>query len=99
MINMKLWEQFFKKNKKWEITNDIISTKDLIFKMLNASPWTKDIPLSLALINVKAIRAQTRAINKNSKSSDRLTIIWLILSVVIFITEIEPIKQFLINLF
>ena len=55
--------------------------------------------IGCAAIIAKSNQDLTEAINKNSKSSDKLTMIWLILSLVIFIKEITPIKNFIINLF
>lgn len=68
-------------------TDNIIDTKELIDLWSSATWWNnwKDISdISKSLIIVKSVRALTNAINKNSKKSDTLSIIWLLLTASIF---------------
>lgn len=70
----KFYTHFFK-----EWTDDIISTKELVNKAYMFK-WGIEAELAKELIQVKSSRALTQAIKVSSKSSDRLALIWLLLT-------------------
>mgnify|MGYP006865240004 CR=1 FL=1 len=64
-------------------TNNIIDTKDLInlsTEAVGKNNWQNIADISKSLIIVKSIRALTSSINKNSKTSTIISIIWLLLT-------------------
>lgn len=84
--------QFIKKDEKWNLTDDFIPTKDIIKLMQDNAINTNNqennywnsayFQLANTLIKVKAIRAQTKALEKNSKSANFLAWVWVIASLI-----------------
>lgn len=81
----------------WD-TENIKSTKDLIdysIMICWKSDWKNISNIANSLIVVKALRALTDSLKENSKSSDRLALVWIIISSVgLFVTILSLIPTY-----